>query len=59
VAASALPLFALGGVRAEHVPELARAGAAGIAAIREVFEAAQPERAILALLRALSGARSS
>jgi thiamine-phosphate pyrophosphorylase len=58
-AASALPLFALGGVRAEQVPELVRAGAAGIAAIREVFEAAQPDRAILALLRGLSGARSS
>jgi thiamine-phosphate pyrophosphorylase len=54
-----LPLFALGGVRAENVSELVQAGAAGVAAIREVFDAAQPERAILALLRALTAARSS
>lgn len=54
-----LPLYALGGVRADNVSELVRAGAAGIATIREVFDAAQPERAILALLRALTAARSS
>ncbi len=58
-AASPLPLFALGGVSVAHVPELVHAGASGIAAIREVFDAAQPERAILALLRAFSAARSS
>jgi thiamine-phosphate pyrophosphorylase len=53
------PVFALGGVQVEHVPELVQAGAAGVAAIREVFGATQPARAILALLRALSAARSS
>jgi thiamine-phosphate pyrophosphorylase len=53
------PVFALGGVRAEHVSELMSAGAAGVAVIREVFDAAQPAHAILALLRALSAARSS
>jgi thiamine-phosphate pyrophosphorylase len=53
------PLFALGGVRVEHVSELVRAGAAGLAVIREVFDAAEPAHAILALLRALSAARSS
>jgi thiamine monophosphate synthase len=52
-------LFALGGVRVEHVSELVQAGAAGVAVIREVFDAAQPARAILALLRALTAARSS
>jgi thiamine-phosphate pyrophosphorylase len=55
----ALPLYALGGVRADHVSEIVQAGATGVAAIREVFDAAQPERAILALLRALTAARSS
>jgi thiamine monophosphate synthase len=54
-----LPLYALGGVRADHVSEIVQAGATGVAAIREVFDAAQPERAILALLRALTAARSS
>jgi thiamine-phosphate pyrophosphorylase len=53
------PVFALGGVRADHVSELGKAGAAGVAVIREVLDAAQPARAILALLRALSAARSS
>jgi thiamine-phosphate pyrophosphorylase len=53
------PVFALGGVRAERVSELMSAGAAGVAVIREVFDAAQPAHAILALLRALSAARSS
>jgi thiamine-phosphate pyrophosphorylase len=53
------PVFALGGVCTSHVSELVQAGAAGVAAIREVLDAAQPASAILALLRALSAARSS
>ena len=56
---TAWPVFALGGVGVDQVSELVRAGAAGVAAISEVFYAAQPERAILALLRALTAARSS
>lgn len=53
------PIYALGGVRSELVAELVRAGAGGVAVIREVFDAAQPSLAILALLRALTAARSS
>ena len=51
-----LPVFALGGVRAEHVPELAREGAAGVAVIREVWSASEPNRALTSLLSALASA---
>lgn len=52
--ASAIPVIALGGVRAENAPELLAAGAAGVAVIREVFEAADPALATARLLAALT-----
>jgi thiamine-phosphate pyrophosphorylase len=57
--ATRLPLFALGGVTANDVRALARAGAAGVAVIREVLATSDPARALAALLSALTDARSS
>ena len=54
-----LPLFALGGVRAEHAAELVRAGAHGIAVIREVFDHPSPEAAVTALLAAIDAGRAA
>ena len=42
-AQAALPVFALGGIRPEHAPQLRAAGAHGLAVISAVF--AQPDRA--------------
>lgn len=50
--AAQLPVFALGGVRAEHAGDLQRAGAAGIAVIGAVFGAADPAAALRDLLAA-------
>jgi thiamine-phosphate pyrophosphorylase len=48
-ARSALPAVAIGGVTPEHVAALRHAGAAGIAVIRAVFGAADPEAAARAI----------
>lgn len=56
--ASALPLFALGGVDIEAVVPLLRAGAAGIAVIRAVWSAPEPQGALTSLLCALACADS-
>jgi thiamine-phosphate pyrophosphorylase len=48
-ARSPLPAVAIGGVDAEHVAALRRAGAAGVAVIRAVFGAADPEAAARAI----------
>jgi thiamine-phosphate pyrophosphorylase len=56
---SALPLFALGGVRAEDVPALRAAGATGVAVVREVLSQPNPNTALDALMRALRAAGSS
>jgi len=48
-----LPVFALGGVTTRRVPELIRAGAAGVAVIREVMSATDPGLAVTELLRAV------
>lgn len=58
-AATRLPLFALGGVTAHETRDLVRAGAAGVAVIREVLAAPDPARALTALRTALAIARSS
>ena len=52
-AAPRLPLFAIGGVDATHVAALHRAGADGVALIRAVLAAADPQRAARQLLDAL------
>ena len=49
-AAARLPVIALGGVQARHVPQLRAAGAAGVAVISAVFGASDPSAALRALL---------
>ena len=50
--AARLPVIAIGGVTAARVPELSEAGAAGVAVIRAVLEAADPAAATKELLAA-------
>lgn len=52
-AAPRLPIFAIGGVNATHAAALRRAGADGVAVIRAVLAAADPQRAARQLLDAL------
>ncbi len=56
-----LPLVALGGVTAAHVPELREAGAAGVAAIRAWLEGGDPAGVVraLAAVRRASGTSSA
>ena len=51
-----LPVYALGGVRAEHAPQLRAAGAAGLAVISAVFSAGDPAGALGACVRAWDAA---
>jgi thiamine-phosphate pyrophosphorylase len=53
-----LALFALGGVRAQVVPELVKEGAKGVAVVREVMSATDPAVALRELLHALDVARA-
>lgn len=53
--AAPLPLVAIGGIDAARAPALARAGAAGVAVISTVADAADPETATRALVRAFAG----
>lgn len=50
--ASNVPVYALGGVSAAHAAALKQAGAAGLAVISAAFKAADPARAVEALLDA-------
>jgi len=53
-AAGAMPVIAIGGITADRVPALLRAGAHGVAVVGAVARAADPERAaedLLAVLR--------
>jgi thiamine-phosphate pyrophosphorylase len=52
-AAPEVPAIAIGGVTAALVPDLCAAGAAGVAVIRAVLDAADPERATRELREAL------
>jgi thiamine-phosphate pyrophosphorylase len=58
-AASSIAVIALGGLHQERIPPLYAAGAAGIAVIREVFDAPDPGQATELLLSALAAARAS
>jgi thiamine-phosphate pyrophosphorylase len=51
--ASRIPVFALGGIRAEHLEEVQAAGAYGIALISAIFAAADPAAAARTLLSSL------
>ncbi|MGH2670245.1 MAG: thiamine phosphate synthase, partial [bacterium] len=53
VTSSKIPVFAVGGIQADRVPELVSAGAAGGAVIREVMSAADPAAAVRELYRGL------
>jgi thiamine-phosphate pyrophosphorylase len=53
-----LPLLALGGIDARLVGGVVAAGAAGVAVMGEAMRAADPERAVKALVGALAAARS-
>lgn len=46
IAGVGLPTYALGGVGSEHVADLVRAGAAGVAIRRALYEAARPRDAL-------------
>jgi thiamine-phosphate pyrophosphorylase len=48
-----VPVVAIGGITADRVPELRRAGVAGVAVVDAVSGAADPAAATVALLRAL------
>lgn len=51
--ACGLPAVAIGGITPEHVPALIAAGASGVAVIRAVFGAVDPERSARALRDAI------
>jgi thiamine-phosphate pyrophosphorylase len=53
--ATALPVVAIGGITAAAAPEMARAGAAGIAVVSAILGAPDPRRAAAELLRAFKG----
>jgi thiamine-phosphate pyrophosphorylase len=55
--AAGLPVYALGGVTATHIAQLHTAGAQGVALTREIFGAADPQRAVEACLAAFDHAR--
>ena len=48
VSAAQLPVLALGGIEARHVRELVLGGAAGVAAIRAIFDDPDPAAAVRA-----------
>jgi thiamine-phosphate pyrophosphorylase len=51
-----LPVYALGGIRAEHLAPLRAAGARGVAVISAVFSSREPAQAVRALLTAWDAA---
>lgn len=54
-AASALPVYALGGVTAQHGPQLRAAGAHGLAAISAISAAPEPAAAVRSFLQSWDG----
>lgn len=56
IAAVGIPTYALGGISAEDVPALLRAGARGIAVRRAIYDAPDPKRALRELLDVLDKA---
>jgi thiazole tautomerase (transcriptional regulator TenI) len=57
-AATRLPLIAIGGITPENAPRTLAAGATGVAAIRSIVEAPDPQEAASALHRAIEPACS-
>lgn len=58
IALAPLPIFALGGIGADEVPRALSCGAHGVAVIRSVLGAANPDQALRALLSAVDRARA-
>ncbi len=56
VAATDLPVIAIGDVRVDDVPDLARTGIAGVAMVREIGDATDPGAVVRAALRAWEAA---
>lgn len=56
---AALPVYALGGIRAEHLAQLRAAGARGVAVISAVFASPHPAQAVRALLAAWDAAATT
>jgi thiamine-phosphate pyrophosphorylase len=54
VRASTVPVLAVGGITVERVPEVLRAGAAGVALIGAILDASDPAAAVAAFRRALA-----
>lgn len=59
VAETGLPVVAIGGITAQDVPSLARTGIAGVALVRELMDADDPERAAREIVSALESGRAS
>lgn len=59
VAATRLPVVAIGGITAQDVPALARTGIAGVALVREIMEADDPERVARGIVSAVESALTS
>ena len=59
VAETGLPVVAIGGITAQDVPSLAGTGIAGVALVRELMDADDPERAAREIVSALDSGRAS
>lgn len=59
VAETGLPVVAIGGITAQDVPSLAGTGIAGVALVREIMDADDPERAAREIVSALESGRAS
>ena len=59
VAATRLPIVAIGGITVEDVPSLARTGIAGVALVRELMNAVEPERAARDVVTAVDSGMTS
>ncbi|MDR7568172.1 MAG: thiamine phosphate synthase, partial [Armatimonadota bacterium] len=58
-AAEGIPVLAIGGIRAERVPEVMGAGAWGVAVRGAILRAEDPERAAREIRRMLEGMRKA
>ena len=54
---SRIAVFALGGINAARAGDVVRAGAHGVALIRDVWDSAEPARTLAELLAAIDAAR--
>lgn len=59
VAATRLPVVAIGGITVEDVPSLARTGIAGVALVREIMDADDPERVARGIVTAVDSGMTS